>query len=74
MWEIGLIDHVRKNYFPPIPARCLATGRKPGGPTPLKLDDFAGAFVLLLIGYGLAKLVIIAELIANRPMRRENYK
>ena len=61
-----MMGHMRVNYFPPIPVRCLATGRKPGGLTPLKLDDFAGAFVLLLIGYGLAKLVFIAELIANR--------
>jgi len=66
MWENGLIDYMKGKYFPPIPARCLSTGRKPGGPTPLKLDDFAGAFVLLLIGYGLAKLVFIAELIASR--------
>jgi len=61
-----IMDHLKGKYFPPPPARCLATGRKPGGPTPLKLDDFAGAFVLLLIGYGLAKLVFIAELIASR--------
>jgi len=67
MWENGIIlGFMKRKYFPPIPARCLATGRKPGGPTPLKLDDFAGAFVLFLIGYGLAKLVFIAELIASR--------
>ena len=67
MWESGIaVDYMRGKYFPPVPARCLATGRKPGVPTPLKLDDFIGAFVLLLIGYGLAKLVFIAELIANR--------
>jgi len=57
---------MRGKHFPPVPARCLATGRKSGGPTPLKLDDFAGAFVLLLFGLGFAKLVFIAELITAR--------
>ena len=65
-----IVDFMMRKYFPPIPARCLSTGRKSGGPTPLKLDDFVGAFVLLLIGYILAKLVFIAELIANRLSRR----
>ncbi len=66
VWENGFGEHLRRKYYPSVPTRCLTSGRKPGRPTPLKLNEFAGAFVLLLIGYGLAKLAFFAELIANR--------
>lgn len=72
IWENGLINNLKEKYFPPVPARCLTTGRKPGRPTPLKLDDFAGAFVLLLFGLGFAKLVFLTELIVNRLNRLRN--
>jgi len=61
-----MLNYMREKHLPPVPARCLVTGRKPGRPTPLKLDDFAGAFVLLLFGLGFGKLVFIAELITAR--------
>lgn len=66
MWENGWFDHMRKKYFPPVPLHCLANLRKPDGPKPLKLADFAGAFVMLLIGYGFANLVFISELLIDR--------
>jgi len=61
VWENGWLEHIRKIYFPPVPSRCLTIGRKSGEPTPLKLDDFAGAFLLLFIGYGFAMIIFIAE-------------
>jgi len=66
VWENGFGEYLRRKYYPSVPTRCLTSGRKPGRPTPLKLNDFAGVFLLLLIGYGLAKLAFIAELIASR--------
>ena len=66
VWENGFGEYLRRKYYPSVPTRCLTSSRKPGRPTRLKLNDFAGAFVLLVIGYGLAKLAFLAELIANR--------
>lgn len=66
MWENGWIDHMKKKYTPPMSAHCLANVQKSGGPKPLKLIDFVGAFVLLLIGLSFAKLIFIFELLVNR--------
>lgn len=69
--ESGIVDYIIRKNLKPIPSRCLPGGQKPQGAVPLKMADFNGVFVLLLIGYGLGKLILLAELLAYRSKRQK---
>ena len=67
--ENGLIDKVKKKYLVHID-KCLLRHNKPEKTTPLKLIDLSSAFYFLFIGFGLALMAFLREVISEKRAKK----
>ena len=62
MIEAGLVIYWKKIYgAAPTGGKCGKVKQSDTGPKSLSLTDLQGAFIILIIGFGLASLVFLFE-------------
>jgi hypothetical protein len=69
LWETGLPQYWVKNSIPRAP-KCFEKKklRRTAIPKPIRLDDLAGAFLILGVGVGLATFFFLMEIIIIRAL------